>query len=115
MWLVSEVGELVEAYCELELRPICFPDGSIDETKRDEIAIYGKLCFLVQSIKVIENHVARREGWTRNNQPKGTYDIPGEIGDTLMMLEKFAEKMQLPESGDCLRAKMERKLRECQK
>jgi hypothetical protein len=29
-----------------------------------------------------------------------------------MMLEKFAEKMGLPESGDCLRTKMARKIRE---
>jgi hypothetical protein len=112
MWLVSEVGELVEAYCETVMIDRLFPDNTIDVNNRDDVAAYGKLRWLISACCNVETDVARREGWTRNNQPKGTYDVPGECADIRMLLEKFLEKLELPESGECLKIKMKQKLRE---
>lgn len=99
MWMISEVGELVEAYI------IETGDAKYRLTLNNFIAV----------CRDIEKRVAKRPGWVRNNQPKGTYDLPGEAGDVRMMLEVFCQQARLPESGVCLRAKMERKLRETNK
>ena len=103
MWLISEVGELVEAHCT--------PEIISNMNISDSIEIVS----LIMQCNVIEDIVAKRSGWVRNNQPKGTYDLPGECADVLMMLSVFADKAGLPEPETCLREKMERKLRETNK
>jgi len=104
MWLISEVGELVDACCQT-------PDAISGVGL--QLDIY--LSVLIDQCRVIERTVAEQSGWVRNNQPKGTYDLPGEVGDVLMMLSVFAEKAGLPEPEVCLREKMERKLRDVQR
>ena len=99
MWMISEVGELVEAYI------VETGDAKYRHTLKNFIAI----------CRDIEKRVAERPGWVRNNQPKNTYDLTGECADVLMMLSVFADKAGLPEPEVCLREKMERKLKETNK
>lgn len=101
MWLISEVGEQVDAYLH---------DPNVLE--KGDILLQYTFYDIIDLCNHVEEKVASRSGWTRNNQPKGTYDLPGEAGDVLMMLAKFCQKAGLPEPDQCLREKMARKLEE---
>ena len=98
-WLVSEVGELVEAWL-IQDRTMT-PNG--DRAVLIEMVMIGKRADVAVS--------AMQGDWMRNFQPAGTVDIPGEGGDVYMMLDRLLKAFDLPAPEDCWKSKANRKLR----
>lgn len=100
LWLISEVSELVEAWRISGKRKLT-PDASY---VFDEVITLGKEAELA----VAKNG----KEWIRNRQFKGTVDLGGEIGDVLMMLDRFAAAVSHQEPKHELMTKLRRKIRE---
>ena len=96
LFLVSEVGELCEAYLLTD------PEGLTDSTELvlRQAENLGRLADAV---------VSARRLWVRNGDRHKAPSVPDEIGDVCMMLEKFASAQGLPEPFDCLLEKMAKK------
>lgn len=98
LWLLSEIGELVDAWLRSKERNLS-PDTRFI---LDEAVTLG-----VEAERI----VASTKRWIRNNQPKGSIELGGEIGDVLMMLDRFALAIGESEPETLLRYKMHTKLR----
>lgn len=81
LFLISEIGELTEAFLErypqeLNLRALVFNN-------------------IVSISKTADEVVSETQGWVRNNDRTKKTDISDEVGDALMMLTKFAGKLNI--------------------
>lgn len=99
LWLISELGELVDAWMKTK-----HPDLPSDARYVfDEMITLGSEA---------EAAVTNGKHWIRNNQPKGSIELGGEIGDVLMMLDRFAAATSHQEPKHELMTKLRRKIRE---
>lgn len=99
LWLITELSELAAAVVATSGQP----------RNPDVISAYAAL---EVSADIAEKALTSVPGWVRNNQADGTVDLPGEIGDVLMMLDRVADTLNQPEPHACLEKKMTRKLKE---
>lgn len=99
LWLITELSELAEAVVAATGQP----------KNPDVIAAFAALEI---SADMAEKALTSVPGWVRNNQTEGTLDLPGEIGDVLMMLDRVADTLNQEEPHICLERKMTRKLKE---
>ena len=98
-WLISEIGELTEAWL--------VQDKSIPSNGAREILVAMVMLGKRADIAVSE----MRGNWLRNFQPSGTIDLEGEVGDVLMMLNRFAQAANLPTPEQCWLDKADQKIR----
>jgi hypothetical protein len=98
LFLLSEMGELAEVFLAFEYGPTVVRN---DCKIREVILQMRKLGMIADDL------ASGRGGWVRNNGRKGPLDLPGEIGDVLMMLDRVAKALGTPEPGDCLKFKMQ--------
>lgn len=98
LWLISEIGELVDAWLYTKKRHLS-PDAryvfneAITLGKRAELAV-----------------AKNGKEWVRNQHPKHEIELGGEIGDVLMMLDRFSNAIGYHEPEVHLRLKMRYKL-----
>jgi len=97
LFLMSEIGEMAEAWYTDNQDAT---DSMSEHWAIVEIADLGRKC---------DELVSQRGGWVRNNGRAGEADLDGEIGDVLMMLDRFAFSAKRPEPADLLYVKMRRK------
>ncbi len=97
LFFLSEVGELAEAYAEVE------GAGLSDEEK----ALMERFASLGMEADEI---VSRKPGWVRNNDRLRKQNIAHEAADCNMMLSVFMESYAAISPDDALREKMALKL-----
>lgn len=95
LFFLSEVGELCENYLHMT-----YPDKKTRRTIHSMVTL-GKKADTV---------VSEKGGWKRNNErAEGYRPINGEIGDCLMMLDRFSQALIQQSPEQCLRDKMKAK------
>ena len=97
LFFLSEVGELAEAYAEVE------GEGLTNEEK--------ELCSRFASLGLeADEIVSRKPGWIRNNDRLRKQNVAHEAADCNMMLSVFMEAYAHLSPDDSLREKMALKL-----
>lgn len=97
LFFLSEVGELAEAYAEVE-------GAGLDGEERDLMDRFAALGLEADEI------VSRKPGWIRNNDRLRKQNIAHEAADCNMMLSVFMESYANLSPDDALREKMALKL-----
>ncbi len=97
LFFLSEVGELAEAYAEVE-------GPGLTNEERELLAGFASLGLEADEI------VSRKPGWIRNNDRLRKQNIAHEAADCNMMLSVFMESYAHISPDDALREKMALKL-----
>ena len=97
LFFLSEVGELAEAYAEVE-------GVGLSGEETDLLAGFADLGLKADEI------VSRKPGWIRNNDRLRKQNIAHEAADCNMMLSVFFESYANISPDDALREKMAMKL-----
>ena len=97
LFFLSEVGELAEAYAEVE-------GAGLSGEETDLLARFADLGLEADEI------VSRTPGWIRNNDRLRKQNIAHEAADCNMMLSVFMESYANLSPDDALREKMALKL-----
>jgi NTP pyrophosphatase (non-canonical NTP hydrolase) len=97
LFFLSEVGELAEAYAEVE-------GADLDGEERDLMDRFAALGLEADEI------VSRKPGWIRNNDRLRKQNIAHEAADCNMMLSVFMESYAKLSPDTALREKMALKL-----
>lgn len=97
LFFLSEVGELAEAYAEVE-------GSGLSSEERELLARFATLGSEADAI------VSRKPGWIRNNDRLHKQNIAHEVADCNMMLSVFMESYANLSPDDALREKMALKL-----
>jgi len=97
LFFLSEVGELAEAYAEVE-------GAGLSGEETDLLARFADLGLEADEI------VSRKPGWIRNNDRLHKQNIAHEAADCNMMLSVFLESYANISPDDALREKMALKL-----
>ena len=97
LFFLSEVGELAEAYAEVE-------GSGLSSEERELLARFATLGSEADEI------VSRKPGWIRNNDRLRKQNIAHEAADCNMMLSVFMESYANISPDDVLREKMALKL-----
>jgi len=97
LFFLSEVGELAEAYAEVER-------SGLNCEERELLARFASLGLEADAI------VSRKPGWIRNNDRLHKQNIAHEVADCNMMLSVFMESYANLSPDDALREKMALKL-----
>jgi len=97
LFFLSEVGELAEAYSEVE-------GAGLSGEERDLMDRFAALGLEADEI------VSRKPGWIRNNDRLRKQNIAHEAADCNMMLSVFMESYANISPDDVLREKMALKL-----
>lgn len=97
LFFLSEVGELAEAYAEVEA-------GSLSS---EEVELFNRFAALGLEADEL---VSRKPGWIRNNDRLRKQNIAHEAADCNMMLSVFMESYTKLSPDDALREKMALKL-----
>ena len=97
LFFLSEVGELAEAYAEVER-------SGLNCEERELLARFASLGLEADAI------VSRKPGWIRNNDRLRKQNIAHEAADCNMMLSVFMESYANLSPDDALREKMALKL-----
>ena len=97
LFFLSEVGELAEAYAEVE-------GSGLSSEERELLARFATLGSEADAI------VSRKPGWIRNNDRLHKQNIAHEAADCNMMLSVFMESYANLSPDDALREKMALKL-----
>ena len=97
LFFLSEVGELAEAYAEVE-------GADLDGEENDLLARFAALGLEADEI------VSRKPGWIRNNDRLRKQNVSHEAADCNMMLSVFLESYANLSPDDALREKMALKL-----
>lgn len=97
LFFLSEVGELAEAYAEVE--------GS--SLSREEAELFDRFAALGLEADEI---VSRKPGWIRNNDRLRKQNVAHEAADCNMMLSVFMESYANLSPDEALREKMALKL-----
>lgn len=97
LFFLSEVGELAEAYAEVEGEGLNLEEGAL-------LARFASLGMEADEI------VSRKPGWIRNNDRLRKQNIAHEAADCNMMLSVFMESYAGLSPDDALREKMALKL-----
>ena len=97
LFFLSEVGELAEAYAEVE-------GPGLTSEERALLARFASLGLEADEI------VSRKPGWIRNNDRLRKQNIAHEAADCNMMLSVFMESYANISPDDALREKMALKL-----
>ena len=97
LFFLSEVGELAEAYAEVE-------GSGLTSEERELLARFATLGSEADAI------VSRKPGWIRNNDRLRKQNIAHEAADCNMMLSVFMESYANLSPDDALREKMALKL-----
>lgn len=97
LFFLSEVGELAEAYAEVER-------AGLDGEERDLMDRFAALGLEADEI------VSRKPGWIRNNDRLRKQNIAHEAADCNMMLSVFMESYAKLSPDEALREKMALKL-----
>ena len=102
LWLLSEVGELAEAYLANHPALSAGANSVVDSLRASvDAGVQAESCV-----------VSMRETWVRNGERMVTKsDVASEIADCCMMLDRFAKANSMDAPSELLRRKMERKLR----
>ena len=96
LFLTTEIVELWDA----------MTDSSTIDIPDDLMPTYYSLR---QARNEIEQYLRCDGGFIRNNQPAGSVDLPGEVGDVRMMLEVLTMTAHLPDAETCMIGKMRKK------
>ena len=97
LFFLSEVGELAEAYAEVE-------ESVLNSEERELLARFASLGLEADEI------VSRKPGWIRNKDRLQKQNIAHEVADCNMMLSVFMESYACISPDDALREKMALKL-----
>ena len=97
LFFLSEVGELAEAYAEVEEMGLT----------SEEIELFSRFAALGLEADEV---VSRKPGWIRNNDRLRKQNIAHEAADCNMMLSVFMESYAHISPDDALREKMALKL-----
>ena len=97
LFFLSEVGELAEAYAEVEEAGLT----------NEEIELFSRFASLGLAADEV---VSRKPGWIRNNDRLRKQNIAHEAADCNMMLSVFMESYAHLSPDDALREKMALKL-----
>ena len=97
LFFLSEVGELAEAYAEVEGAGLT----------NEEMELFSRFASLGLDADEI---VSRKPGWVRNNDRLRKQNIAHEAADCNMMLSVFMESYANLSPDDALREKMSIKL-----
>ena len=97
LFFLSEVGELAEAYAEVE-------GAGLSGEETDLLARFADLGLEADEV------VSRKPGWIRNNDRLRKQNIAHEAADCNMMLSVFMESYAHLSPDDALREKMAIKL-----
>jgi NTP pyrophosphatase (non-canonical NTP hydrolase) len=97
LFFLSEVGELAEAYAEVE-------GASLSGEEKALLERFASLGMEADGI------VSRKPGWIRNNDRLRKQNIAHEVADCNMMLSVFMESYAKRSPDDALREKMALKL-----
>ena len=97
LFFLSEVGELAEAYAEVESASL----GGEEKALLERFASLGMEA---------DGIVSRKPGWIRNNDRLRKQNIAHEVADCSMMLSVFMESYAKRSPDDALREKMALKL-----
>jgi len=97
LFFLSEVGELAEAYAEVE-------GTSLTTEEKELFSHFASLGLEADEI------VSRKPGWIRNNDRLRKHNIAHEAADCNMMLSVFMESYARISPDDALREKMALKL-----
>jgi NTP pyrophosphatase (non-canonical NTP hydrolase) len=97
LFFLSEVGELAEAYAEVESASL----GGEEKALLERFASLGMEA---------DEIVSRKPGWVRNNDRLRKQNIAHEVADCSMMLSVFMESYAKRSPDDALREKMALKL-----
>lgn len=97
LFFLSEVGELAEAYAEVE-------GASLSGEEKALLERFASLGMEADGI------VSRKPGWVRNNDCLRKQNIAHEVADCNMMLSVFMESYAKRSPDDALREKMALKL-----
>ena len=97
LFFLSEVGELAEAYAEME-------EAGLTNEERELFSRFASLGLEADEV------VSRKPGWIRNNDRLRKQNIAHEAADCNMMLSVFMESYARISPDDALREKMAIKL-----
>ena len=97
LFFLSEVGELAEAYAEME-------EAGLTNEERELFSRFASLGLEADEV------VSRKPGWIRNNDRLRKQNIAHEAADCNMMLSVFMESYAHLSPDDALREKMAIKL-----
>ena len=97
LFFLSEVGELAEAYAEVE-------GAGLTTEEKELFSHFASLGLEADEI------VSRKPGWIRNNDRLRKHNIAHEAADCNMMLSVFMESYANISPDDALREKMALKL-----
>ena len=97
LFFLSEVGELAEAYAEVEEAGLT----------NEEIELFSRFASLGLAADEV---VSRKPGWIRNNDRLRKQNVAHEAADCNMMLSVFMESYARISPDDALREKMALKL-----
>ena len=97
LFFLSEVGELAEAYAEME-------EAGLTNEERELFSRFASLGLEADEV------VSRKPGWIRNNDRLRKQNVAHEAADCNMMLSVFMESYTHLSPDDALREKMALKL-----
>ena len=97
LFFLSEVGELAEAYAEVE-------GASLTTEEKELFSRFASLGLEADEV------VSRKPGWIRNNDRLRKQNVAHEAADCNMMLSVFMESYARISPDDALREKMALKL-----
>lgn len=97
LFFLSEVGELAEAYAEVE-------GAGLTTEEKELFSHFASLGLAADEV------VSRKPGWIRNNDRLRKQNIAHEVADCNMMLSVFMESYAHLSPDDALREKMALKL-----
>ena len=97
LFFLSEVGELAEAYAEME-------EAELTNEERELFSRFASLGLEADEV------VSRKPGWIRNNDRLRKQNVAHEAADCNMMLSVFMESYARISPDDALREKMALKL-----
>ena len=97
LFFLSEVGELAEAYAEME-------EAGLTNEERELFSRFASLGLEADEV------VSRKPGWIRNNDRLRKQNVAHEAADCNMMLSVFMESYARISPDDALREKMALKL-----
>ena len=97
LFFLSEVGELAEAYAEME-------EAGLTNEERELFSRFASLGLEADEV------VSRKPGWIRNNDRLRKQNVAHEAADCNMMLSVFMESYAHISPDNALREKMAQKL-----
>lgn len=98
LFLISELGELTEAYREIY--------GNVDPVTVEERTV---IQMVELAGRLADKAVSGQKDWVRNNDRAKSVDLAAEAADVFMMLDRFALAANLEDPETCLREKMTKK------